>query len=124
MLRRNCGSRFGCLLWDPKTLLTYLNQTWGEAYKMDTTSPAYYEFKTFTSSEHDLPMDGYQFQHNHYHTFNQISIPRIELPNASEHPFFYLGIYASIGLASALVSVLSVIAQYTGALRASRILFK
>lgn len=37
---------------------------------------------------------------------------------------FYVGIYAAIGIANALASVLSVIAQYTGALRASRILFK
>jgi len=48
----------------------------------------------------------------------------IEFPNPFQHPLFYLGIYASIGLGSALFSVLSVIAQYTGALRASRILFR
>lgn len=45
-------------------------------------------------------------------------------PPASENPLFYISIYAAIGLASALSSVLSVTAQYTGALRASRILFK
>ncbi|KAF8696577.1 hypothetical protein AX14_001503 [Amanita brunnescens Koide BX004] len=41
-----------------------------------------------------------------------------------EHPMFYVGIYTAIGLPGALVSVFSVTAQYTGALRASRVLFK
>jgi hypothetical protein len=41
-----------------------------------------------------------------------------------EHPMFYVAIYAAIGLSGALVSVFSVTAQYTGALRASRVLFK
>ena len=37
---------------------------------------------------------------------------------------FYVGIYAAIGLGGALVNVSSVAAQYTGALRASRIMFR
>lgn len=37
---------------------------------------------------------------------------------------FYVGIYAAIGLSGAPVSVFSVTAQHTGALRASRVLFK
>lgn len=45
------------------------------------------------------------------------------LPNAHEHPLFYISVYAGIGLLTALVSVLSVVTQYTGALRASRVLF-
>lgn len=47
-----------------------------------------------------------------------------EWPDASEHPFFYVGIYGAIGISIALANVLSVTAQYTAALRASRILFK
>jgi hypothetical protein len=49
---------------------------------------------------------------------------RVDWPNAMEHPLFYVGIYAAIGLGSALANILSMSAQVTGALRASRILFK
>ena len=66
--------------------------------------------------------------HHHYHTWQSFVQPKTlfgyELPDANEHPLFYIGIYATIGLVSALASVLSVTAQYTGSLRASRILFK
>jgi hypothetical protein len=48
----------------------------------------------------------------------------LDLPNPVKHPLFYIGVYAVIGLGIALVGVVSVVAQYTGALRASRILFK
>ena len=74
-------------------------------------------------------MTGHQmYHHQHSHNVYQ-TLPRAtsvfgSWPPASEHPLFYISIYAAIGLASALASVLSVTAQYTGALRASRILFK
>jgi len=74
-------------------------------------------------------MTGHQMYH-HQHSNNVYqNLPRAtsvsgSWPPASEHPLFYISIYAAIGLASALASVLSVTAQYTGALRASRILFK
>ncbi|KAF9258418.1 hypothetical protein L218DRAFT_964491 [Marasmius fiardii PR-910] len=48
----------------------------------------------------------------------------IHLPSAREHPLFYVGVYAVIGLSTVLVNIYSVIAQYAGALRASRVLFK
>ncbi|KAF9258421.1 P-loop containing nucleoside triphosphate hydrolase protein [Marasmius fiardii PR-910] len=48
----------------------------------------------------------------------------IQWPSAHEHPLFYVGIYAAIGLGNVLVNICSVVAQYTGALRASRLLFR
>ncbi|KAG6840544.1 hypothetical protein C0991_005904 [Blastosporella zonata] len=48
----------------------------------------------------------------------------INWPRAIEHPLFYVGVYASIGLVNVLIGVASMVAQYTGALRASRILFR
>jgi ABC-type multidrug transport system fused ATPase/permease subunit len=51
------------------------------------------------------------------------SLP-FHLPSAREHPLFYIGVYAAVGLGSAFVGVLSAIVQFTGALRASRVLFK
>lgn len=46
------------------------------------------------------------------------------LPSAAENPWFYLGVYTAIGMFGILVQLLAVVVQYTGALRASRVLFK
>lgn len=46
------------------------------------------------------------------------------LPRAQDHPLFYVGVYALIGLATGAVNVLSIIVMFTGALRASRLLFR
>ncbi|KAF9230741.1 ABC transporter type 1, transmembrane domain-containing protein [Melanogaster broomeanus] len=46
------------------------------------------------------------------------------LPDANEHPLFYVSIYGAIGMATALVSVASTTVQYTGALKASRTVFR
>jgi len=46
------------------------------------------------------------------------------LPRAQDHPLFYVGIYTLIGLATGVVNVLSIIVMFTGALRASRLLFE
>lgn len=46
------------------------------------------------------------------------------LPDANDHPMFFVAVYALIGLGTAIVTFLSATMQYTGALRASRKLFK
>ena len=74
-----------------------------------------------------MPSDGFSNSHyQHAYRVMQTSFKgrNTNWPEALSHPYFYVGIYAAIGLANALTSVLSVTAQYTGALRASRILFK
>jgi len=48
----------------------------------------------------------------------------VKWPDANEHPLYYVGIYAVIGLCVVLSSNLSGMTQYTGALKASRTLFK
>ncbi|TFK37596.1 multidrug resistance-associated ABC transporter [Crucibulum laeve] len=102
-------------------------KTWGEAYGQKEHAHNMYAFKSFATGEHEVPMDGYLAQHQHA-SYQPISSTKslfgINWPNAIEHPLFYVGIYAAIGFANALVSVLSVTAQYTAALRASRALFK
>ncbi|KAF9533294.1 hypothetical protein CPB83DRAFT_880389 [Crepidotus variabilis] len=57
---------------------------------------------------------------------HQVYLPMkgAEWPKAFEHPLFYVSVYAAIALGSALISVLAAIIQYTGALRASKILFR
>jgi hypothetical protein len=56
--------------------------------------------------------------------FHAKGLFNIEWPSAIEHPLFYVGVYAAIGLSTAFVTLCSVAAQYTGALRASRLLFR
>ncbi|KAF8890917.1 multidrug resistance-associated ABC transporter [Infundibulicybe gibba] len=105
-------------------------KTWGEAYKdSNATNIHLSAFRVFASPEHESPMDGYL---GTFHYMNNLQVTPlsnrgtfgIHWPSAIQHPLFYIGIYAAIGLANALASVLSITAQYTGALRASRILFK
>ncbi|KAF9442979.1 multidrug resistance-associated ABC transporter [Macrolepiota fuliginosa MF-IS2] len=105
-------------------------KTWGEAYgHPDEGSASQYVFRSFSAIDHEIPMDGYPSPH-HQHTYQSIpksfsfGISGINWPPATSYPYFYIGIYAAIGFANALTNVLSVTTQYTGALRASRILFK
>ena len=73
-------------------------------------------------------MDGHSFYHSQaYPVLTQatnIFSFTIDWPKATERPLFYVGVYAAIGMGGVLANILSVSAQYTGALRASRILFK
>ncbi|KIY74057.1 hypothetical protein CYLTODRAFT_385456 [Cylindrobasidium torrendii FP15055 ss-10] len=97
---------------------------WGEAYGADKSSA--FVFNSFTHHDQAVisvnRVQGYLQEYGigaqtfRDHSFN--------LPDAHEHPLFYVGIYASIGLCTTLISVSSAAAQYTGALKASRTLFK
>ncbi|KAJ6590007.1 hypothetical protein DFH09DRAFT_1359037 [Mycena vulgaris] len=101
-------------------------KTWGEAYKQTHNASALYgTYSSFMAHEHEIPMDG---QLSRFSTFelhpSTTGFLDIKWPSAVEHPLFYVGIYALIGLTSAFFSVCSSVAQITGALRASRTLFK
>jgi len=48
----------------------------------------------------------------------------LELPPADEHPMFYVGVFAAIGIGGGLVLLLTLIVRYVAALRASKKLFK
>lgn len=74
-------------------------------------------------------MDTHLFSHRLEHDLRALFAhgpwsPFGSLPDAHAHPLFYIAVYGAIGLTTASVSILSAITQYTGALRASRILFK
>ena len=72
-------------------------------------------------------MDGLLGSHHLAHTVHglqSLNAPVIRLPSANEHPLFYIGVYSALGLGSAFLGVLAAIVQYTGALRASKVLFK
>ncbi|KAI0649819.1 multidrug resistance-associated ABC transporter [Trametes meyenii] len=97
---------------------------WGEAYEHGNESP---KFHTPPSP------DPYVLQYPIFNGASPLLFSRnatlplnttaVTLPAAQEHPYFYIGIYAAITLATGLVNIIGVITQYTGALRASRILF-
>ncbi|KAF8208888.1 hypothetical protein K438DRAFT_1813082 [Mycena galopus ATCC 62051] len=50
--------------------------------------------------------------------------PAFEFPSAQDHPMFYVGIYALIGVLSAFVNIIVDAVQFWGALKASRRLFR
>ncbi|KAJ7182029.1 hypothetical protein C8R46DRAFT_1186867 [Mycena filopes] len=91
---------------------------WGSSSGQNHNNPMY-SYQSFSSLNPEYPIDG-------SFNFGQVDSRAacwfdIQWPDA---PLFYVGVYAAIGLATAFVSFCSVAAQYTGALRASRLLFR
>ncbi|KAJ7107582.1 multidrug resistance-associated ABC transporter [Mycena epipterygia] len=102
-------------------------KTWGEAYNEGhNVSAAFYDpYRSFMASSQEIPMDG---QFSPLSSFelhpSTVGLLNMNWPSAADHPLFYVGIYAAIGLTTAFLTVTSSVAQLTGALRASRTLFK
>ncbi|KAI0357033.1 multidrug resistance-associated ABC transporter [Trametes cingulata] len=102
---------------------------WGEAYGDTAGMPTpqfSYSYRAFAEQQHVLD-DGLTHLHHTTMAHNPnppFSIVKINFPPAQEHPYFYIGIYAAIALSTGIVNIAGVITQYTGALRASRILFE
>ncbi|KAF7321054.1 hypothetical protein HMN09_00192800 [Mycena chlorophos] len=104
-------------------------KTWGEAYKEPANETSVFGgYRAFGLVDYEIPMDVSHFSHAGMATYELHPTTSgffdHQWPNASEHPLFYVGVYAAIGFSSALVTILSAVAQITGALRASRLLFK
>lgn len=101
---------------------------WGDAYDDSAQPSALYELGFFAYSDTGIVMDrvltSYGSTPMFHNLVSKASSQRITLPGVYEHPLFYVGVYAAIGLANVIVGVSSTIAQYTGALRASRRLFR
>ncbi|TFK50633.1 P-loop containing nucleoside triphosphate hydrolase protein, partial [Heliocybe sulcata] len=103
-------------------------KVWGEAYGAEDTSPATpYLHTSFAAAEHEIVMDAHLSMHHAQASFQRLQSPStfaLNLPKAQEHPLFYVAIYALIGLCSASINLASIVTQITGALRASRLLFR
>ncbi|THH14161.1 hypothetical protein EW146_g6141 [Bondarzewia mesenterica] len=102
---------------------------WGEAYGDASAPSSPASFMSFSAIEHETMMDGPLGPHHLSHAVHSMhagALPHtlLTLPSANDDPLFYISIYAAIGLGTALVYVMAVVTQYTGALRASRVLFK
>ena len=102
---------------------------WGKAYvEAEGMTGALYAYASSASVEHEISIYGYTPSHHPHHFANGVHhtefTASVDLPRAQDHPLFYVGIYTAIGLTTAAASILSTIVQFTGALRASRILFE
>lgn len=101
-------------------------KTWGESYGEVHTNgvSASTGFTSLAVQHVDGPSAGLVIPHSvhDFHGYGRDATTTM-LPSAKQHPLFYVGIFALIGIASMLTSVLTIITQYTGALRASRQLF-
>ncbi|KAI0772936.1 multidrug resistance-associated ABC transporter [Trametes elegans] len=100
---------------------------WGEAYGGGSTVPQFFvsSYREYAEQQHVLD-DGLSHLHHTtmaHHPGPSFNMTEINFPPAQEHPYFYIGIYAAIALSAGLVNIAGVMTQYTGALRASRILF-
>jgi hypothetical protein len=110
-----------------KWLTSYV-QTWGEAYGENQTQyPSAYTYTSFATVEHEIVVDGHLATHPFTTKFLNMQPTTSFIgkwPSAQDHPFFYIAIYAVIGLGAAFVNVTSFVVQFTGALRASKVLFR
>ena len=128
---RSSGSRLVCTV-----AITYFvsnvffeRKYWGQAYgDTNGTTSGLYTFKSFATAEHEIPLDPtfnlLHVVHPHYHAASTLKTTEYNWPRAQDHPLFYVGIYAAISLGAGLVNITGAITQYTGALRASRVLFE
>ena len=99
-----------------------LYKIWGEAYTYEEASRPHLHRSLH---QHDI-LDSYTFTTISYvhPIYSARGTFGIDWPKASEHPMFYVAIYAAIGLTDLLCRMLSRITQITSGLRASRHLFK
>ncbi|KAF7329698.1 hypothetical protein MKEN_00233000 [Mycena kentingensis (nom. inval.)] len=101
---------------------------WGDAYRMQHHASSTYDIYHLQSSvgaaRHEIPMHALHLSLHETKPQPIAALHQIDWSKAAAHPLFYVGVYASILCASAIVSVVSSAVQITGALRASRVLFK
>jgi len=101
---------------------------WGGAYGPEGSRHLVQASESFAASKSQVIFDGpisaYHSPLHRQSVYPSSNMTVTSLPRARDHPLFYVGIYSLIGLASVIVDLLSTIAMFLGALRASRLLFK
>ena len=103
---------------------------WGRAYSQGVNGESFAmsTFTSFAAAENQFAFDRSILPYHPHHPLHSIqslsNMTITDLPRAQDHPLFYVGVYALIGLASGFTNILSIITQFLGALRASRLLFK
>lgn len=76
--------------------------------------------------QYSFQLDGLYSHHvPHVHHPNLSTYDLVDhLPRAQEQPLFYVGVFGLIGLIGVVINLISLGTNFTGALRASRILFE
>ncbi|KAG9123240.1 hypothetical protein FRC07_000064, partial [Ceratobasidium sp. 392] len=104
-------------------------KTWGAAYQThnSSTSPTHALVSTY-SLAHSIGEDQHVFgAHHHVAALfsNSSTVDAFDwyLPSAKKDPFFYVGVYAAIVFAAAVMATVNSSVQYNASLRASRKLF-
>ncbi|EGO00623.1 hypothetical protein SERLA73DRAFT_104969 [Serpula lacrymans var. lacrymans S7.3] len=98
-------------------------RTWGEAYGHVSSSSFSYAFESYTRPEHEVVLWNSRHFQGAELLMQSSNSSFATLPDAEEHPMFFVGIYAAIGLGITLVMLLSTAIQYIGGIKASRRLF-
>ncbi|EIW82695.1 multidrug resistance-associated ABC transporter [Coniophora puteana RWD-64-598 SS2] len=104
---------------------------WGTAYGTHVSQSASYGHVSMALVDNEAAYSELVFyahqlgQNSPHHVHAQTSPVGVQvLPDAHIHPLFYVGVYGLIGLSSALALVITILVQFTGARRASRLLFR
>ncbi|KAI5115939.1 hypothetical protein M0805_009349, partial [Coniferiporia weirii] len=104
----------------------YWIKVWSEAYEKGSAAPLTHIFTSNIAIEQQTLFADATLSYQPMHIYQEFGTASLAdyLPPAHEKTLFYVGIYALIGFSTVLVSIISVVMQYTGALRASRVLFE
>ncbi|KAF8529350.1 multidrug resistance-associated ABC transporter [Gautieria morchelliformis] len=98
---------------------------WGEAYNHSAAVAHLFYSPSISDGEGGIPLHSSAYISNVFQNFslsNTVSSSR--LPSANDHPLFYVAIYASISFGTAALSILNVAVQYSGGIRASKLMFR
>ncbi|KAJ7662919.1 multidrug resistance-associated ABC transporter [Mycena rosella] len=124
----------GYLLWVLLALLVVIQQLrsiseklwikiWTAAYSAPANVSDQFMYRSFGTGANELLLSSIPHAHFQSEGF-RVNFVDLQWPSASSRPLFYIGVYAAIGMLGIVLQLASVALQYTGALRASRILFK
>ncbi|KAF8508697.1 multidrug resistance-associated ABC transporter [Gautieria morchelliformis] len=97
---------------------------WGEAYNHSAIAHLFYS-PSISDGEGEIPLHSSAHISNAFQNFSlSNTVTSSRLPSANDHPLFYVAIYASISFGAVAISILNVAVQYSGGLRASKLLFR
>ncbi|KAF8502966.1 ABC transporter type 1, transmembrane domain-containing protein [Gautieria morchelliformis] len=98
---------------------------WGEAYNHSAAVAHLFYSPSISDGEGQIPLHSSAYISNAFEKFSlSNTVTSSLLPSANDHPLFYVAIYASIGFGTAAISILNVSVQYSGGIRASKLIFK
>ena len=107
------------------TFITMLSDCSLQAYNQTTTETHLFYSPSLSDWEGGIPIHSSAYVSGDFQNFlPSTTVTSSRLPSANDHPLFYVVIYASITFCTAAISILNVSVQYSGGIRASRLMFK